>query len=126
MERDPEAVAPVLGVLLMVAITVVVAAVVFAMAQGFSSERDDPRITMVKDDNGSAPGGFLTVVSITNGPLPMDGLLLGGSSQEADACQWSRLAGDLQVGDQLACPAPGTLTISDTVHKVLLYSGRFE
>ena len=124
-----DAVSPVIGVILMVAITVVLAAVVFVLVNGLTEgvENSEPVVAFTKDENGNTAGGFLTVADIENGPVVLANIVLGGSSHTATACTWTNAdATDLSAGDQLACTAAGTVTISDSASGKLLYSGSFE
>jgi archaeal type IV pilus assembly protein PilA len=123
--RNEEAVSPVIGVILMVAITVVLAAVVFVLVSnlGEGADTSDPRVAFSKDEQGTAAGGVLTVVSIDNGPLALTGITVGGS---ATGCTWTNAdMTDLSAGDQLACTGAGTVTISYAPTSTLLYSGSF-
>ncbi len=52
---DDSAVSPVIGVILMVAITVVLAAVVFALTSTAGNESETPRFPIIKVTTGSAP-----------------------------------------------------------------------
>ena len=118
-----EAVSPVIGVILMVAITVVVSAVVFVLANSLGkTENDLPQLSMVVDAQIGAPGGILTVSHVINGPIAMGDILVGGTSHQADPCTWDHTTGNVQPGYQLTCPAAGTITITETTRQILLYS----
>lgn len=126
-KQNDEAVSPVIGVILMVAITVVLAAVVFVLVSnlGEGANAENPRVSFSKDENGTADGGILTVVTIENGPIPLTEIVLGGGA--GSTCTWTNSdATNLSPGDQLECTGNGTITISHTETESLLYSGSFE
>jgi hypothetical protein len=124
---DAEAVAPVIAVIIGVATTVALAAVLYAVVQGFGKqENDEPRVVMSVDDNGGRPGGTLTIIQIHNGPVDVGNVVLGGSSHLASPCMWTRMSGALQPGDQLFCDASGSITLAESTFQVLLYSGSFD
>ncbi len=127
-----EAVSPVIGVILMVAITVVLGAVVFLLATNLSKGPEDkPQVGFYKDERGSVAGGSLTVATITNGPIAWANIQLGGT---ATGCYYDTTtaasttvlpSGNMAAGDQITCSVPGTITISDSATDTLLYSGAF-
>jgi flagellin-like protein len=137
-KQNDEAVSPVIGVILMVAITVVLAAVVFVLVSNLGKGTDaKPQVGFTKDENGANPGGTLTVATITNGPITLSNIVLGGKVTSAaggasvgddmkDTCDWSNSnATILSAGDQLVCADIGTITISESTTGTLLYSGSF-
>lgn len=126
-KQADEAVSPVIGVILMVAITVVLAAVVFVLVGNLTDTSEAaPSVSFIKSENGTAPGGTLTVQSIQNGPVT--NVTLGGTSHDAAACTISAGAAisssnPLSAGDTITCTAAGTITVSDGTN--LLYNGEF-
>jgi flagellin-like protein len=146
-KQNDEAVSPVIGVILMVAITVVLAAVVFVLVSNLSKGANNaaPQVAFTKDEQGSSAGGVLTVVSITNGPLDTSKVVVGGVAPGAAGvnCKFNgaALTGSgalkaatvpattLKAGDQISCSgatAIGTITLSDTGTNTLLYTGDFQ
>ncbi|HUR62116.1 MAG TPA: type IV pilin [Candidatus Thermoplasmatota archaeon] len=150
-KANDEAVSPVIGVILMVAITVVLAAVVFVLVSNLSKGANtaSPQVAFTKDENGANPGGSLTVVSVTNGPILLKNVVLGGTAVAADGgnCKINNVAiattkaleastgtATLKAGDQISCAAGGTpaatgigtITISETGTNTLLYTGDFQ
>lgn len=122
---DSEGVSPVVGTVLAVSITVVLAGVVFLVSDKTGTTSQHEQITFYSEERGSVPGGVLTVISVVRGPIVMENLAVGGTSHSASPCTWSRATGPLQAGDQLTCTQGGTITITDIEHKFLLYSGSF-
>lgn len=132
-KANDEAVSPVIGVILMVAITVVLAAVVFVLVSNLSENANtsNPQVAFTSDEQGATAGGVLTVVSITNGPLDLNKIMVSGtavstSAQAANckfngadlvlsagtaglppATSWVLPGGtaDLKAGDQISCTA---------------------
>ncbi|HUR62115.1 MAG TPA: type IV pilin [Candidatus Thermoplasmatota archaeon] len=152
-KANDEAVSPVIGVILMVAITVVLAAVVFVLVSNLSKGANtaSPQIAFTKDEQGSTPGGTLTVVSVTNGPVLLKNVVLGGTAVAANGqnCKINNVligtnkalegtggagTATLKAGDQITCGAGGTpaatgigtITISETGTNTLLYTGDFQ
>ncbi len=130
-KHNDEAVSPVIGVILMVAITVVLAAVVFVLVSNLSEGADaKPQVAFTKNENGAAFGGSLTVASITNGPIEWDTVVIGG---EAGPCTVTSAStgtkpttnAEMQAGDQINCPDFGSVTVSETSTDTLLYTGSF-
>jgi flagellin-like protein len=146
-KQNDEAVSPVIGVILMVAITVVLAAVVFVLVSNLGKGTDaKPQVGFTKDEQGAAEGGILTVATITNGPIDLEMVVIGGTSHTAAACTFNgaamaaggggtgepsasddvlAAAGQLKAGDQITCTEPGTITLSEFTTGTLLYSGSF-
>lgn len=144
-KNNEEAVSPVIGVILMVAITVVLAAVVFVLVSdlGDGAGSDNPQVAFTKDEQGAFAGGILTVASISNGPLSLGTEGTGGAATVtiggSSSCVWDSVAndgtdntsgtaddGDMSAGDQILCTGAGTVTISHTTTGTLLYSGSFQ
>ena len=111
MKQDTEAVSPVIGVILMVAITVVLAAVVFVLVQGLSQDKADatPVIQFQKGGNN------LTVVSSPPGLNFSDLNVVGCSTVPA---------GTIEAGDKIAGCA-GDVTIGYKPTNTLIYSTTF-
>src|SRR5688500_16831791 len=106
-KQNDEAVSPVIGVILMVAITVVLAAVVFVLVSNLGEGADEkPQVGFTKDEDGANPGGTLTVATITNGPIETDNIVIAGSA----TCDWVTApasGSDLAAGQQIECDAAG-------------------
>jgi flagellin-like protein len=136
-KQNDEAVSPVIGVILMVAITVVLAAVVFVLVSNLGKGTDaKPQVGFTKDENGASAGGTLTVATITNGPINLKDFVVGGTSNAGTPCTLNGAAwpdtsststetGILAAGDQIACSDVGTITLSEESTGTLLYSGSF-
>jgi FlaG/FlaF family flagellin (archaellin) len=126
IRRDDAGVSPVIGVILSVAITAILAGIVFVITTNKDSgATEHEQIAFIADERGGTPGGILTVVSILRGPVDMAHLAVTGSSHSAAPCTWSRTSGDLQAGDQLTCTAPGSVLVTDIRFQFLLYSQTF-
>ncbi len=143
-----EAVSPVIGVILMVAITVVLAAVVFVLVSNLGEGADQkPQVGFTKDENGASAGGVLTVATITNGPIDLAQVVIGGTANPSTSlCTFNTVAvelsvtaggpdatsyvllddvGTLAAGAQIECDTAGTITLSEFTTGTLLYSGSF-
>jgi len=71
IRKDAEAVSPVIATILMVAITVVLAAVLYVMVLGFGTTTNNtPAATYQKDTISN--GKLISIVSITNKEVPWD------------------------------------------------------
>lgn len=117
LERDERAVSPVIGVILMVAITVVLAAVVFVLVMNLSHNGavQAPHVAITSDGRGN-----YTVVQADTA-LPWADLLLGcGPGQPAP----TMTVGGTYVaaGDRARCSATGHLSIVHRPSNALIYS----
>lgn len=68
LNNDDEAVSPVIAVILMVAITVVLAATVYVWVSGFGSNSSQPAKTMALTSNGAIAGGVKEYVVASASP----------------------------------------------------------
>lgn len=104
---DDEAVSPVISTILMIAITVVLAVMVFV---GVSDEEPDevPRIAFESDFSGQ--GGRLTVVSVTgdSGEAHWSRVAIG----DASTASCTLPAGEVHAGDVLVCTTEGKLILT--------------
>ena len=122
--RDDDAVSPVIGVILMVAITVVLAAVVFVLVSDSGSDAaDTPKASFTTDRSGA--GGEMRVVKITQGPIDVADLSATHSDALAvcglfDVTGTAKASGDLAAGDYWSCDLDGDLTIIHTASDTLL------
>lgn len=121
MEED--AVSPVVGTILLTAIAVVMAGVVFLLVSQGSDVEEPPRVAFQQENAG--PGGRLTVAAV-------DGLV--------GAMDWSRVSivdsstasctlptGTLRSGDIVTCSSEGSLVLSYRLPSgdtVLIFDGR--
>lgn len=120
---DEEAVSPVIGTILLVAITVIMAGVAFLLVgTGDDAPPEVPRIAFRVDHGGA--GGTLTVVSVTN---------------DSGQTYWSRIAvadgstaactlptGEIHAGDTVTCTSEGRLVLTYQAaagDAVLIYDG---
>lgn len=120
---DEHAVSPVVGTLLLLVITMMLAGGAFLVSQETSAAVDEaPRIAFTQDPSG--PGARFTVVAV-------DGL--------TGAADWSRVelatgssatctlpTGPLSAGDEVVCQGEGTLALSYLLASgdtVLIYKG---
>lgn len=112
--QNDEAVSPVIGVILMVAITVVLAAVVFVLVSNLSGGgEDNPEIGFSKNSGA----GTLTVVSVNfDGPVAWADIDVNGCTQPT--------TGDVTAGDQLTS-CSGDVTVSYTPNNALIYDTTF-
>lgn len=118
--RDDEAVSPVIGVILMVAITVVLAAVVFILVNDLgSSEEDAPDMGFSKDNDA----GTITIVKAPSGSNILDwsDLSVGGTA----ACTEPASTDTVDAGDQLTGCGTGTVTVTHIASNTLLYETEF-
>ena len=111
-KQNDEAVSPVIGVILMVAITVVLAAVVFVLVSNLGGTEE---WAFEVDDSG--PGGVLTVDGYPGFPS-WDEFGLGGTA----ACRLP--SGDVAYGDQIVCTSDGTVVLVDGGTGETLYETR--
>lgn len=96
LKEQTEAVSPVIGVILMVAITVVLAAVVFVLVSDIGNQPEEaPRVILQTEDGG----GNFTVIS-TNTDIPWSDILIGGNGCMPEAVDEFFSAGDIIAGCQ--------------------------
>ncbi len=121
IRKDEEAVSPVIGVILMVAITVVLAAVVFVLVSDMGGDtQDQPKASFQTDKSGA--GGDIRIVKISNGPIAVsDVTATGGTCQLKDAGGTNKTTGNLAAGDYWDCAADGSVSIVHTATDTLLY-----
>jgi archaeal type IV pilus assembly protein PilA len=116
LARDSNAVSPVIGVILMVAITVVLAAIVFVLvSQLGEAPNETPRLSMQHDGHGN-----YTVISTDEIPL---GDTLSGCGAGTPAPTYTPAGttdGFLHAGDKFRCAA-GQLTIVHRPTDTILY-----
>lgn len=120
-KANDEAVSPVIGVILMVAITVVLAAVVFVLVSNLSKTNDQaPQLTFSKADASNGQGGTLTLVSSSKNGLAWAAFSLGGTATCAAITDTT-----VDAGDVITCSTDGTVTLSHTATNTLVYQGSF-
>ena len=108
--KDEEAVSPVIGVVLMVAITVIMAAVVFVLVGSLTEfDEETPNVQFTKQD------GNLLVFKADEG-LTWDDFTVQGCTKPT---------GTLDAGDTLT-DCTGQVTISHAPTNTLVYSGAFQ
>jgi archaeal type IV pilus assembly protein PilA len=114
-----DAVSPVIATILMVAITVVLAAVLYVMVMGFGSnnQQQTPVITMTyqKADNGTASDYTFTVASVNRNDVKISDI---NAVMSGEAPVYSAVGANtnVQAGDTVFIPsltpgAPYTLTL---------------
>lgn len=113
IRKDAEAVSPVIATILMVAITVVLAAVLYVMVLGFGTTTNNtPAATYAKDTITN--GKKITIVSITNKEVPWDDVTIQ-LSDGTNIVTWAPTKADLNTagGDQMnyTGKALGSLTV---------------
>jgi flagellin-like protein len=69
IRKDLEGVSPVIGTILMVAITVVLAAVLYAMVATPPAQQENPMVGLVEQETG---GNWTLLVSSVRGQVPLD------------------------------------------------------
>ncbi|MEA3189456.1 MAG: Archaeal Type pilin, N-terminal [Thermoplasmata archaeon] len=128
--NNDEAVSPVIGVILMVAITVVLAAVVFVLVTRLAGNQEDqsPSITFNKQSDSSLAGGTLTVIAVQG--APDNGLVWGDveikNTSGTAAC--TKPTGALDAGDVIVCSATdgdGPFYVRYIPTNTLIYTAQF-
>lgn len=114
IRKDAEAVSPVIATILMVAITVVLAAVLYVMVLGFGgSTSNTPAATYSKDTITN--GKKITIVSITNKEVPWDDVTIQLADASNNIVTWTPAKADLNTagGDSMnyTAKALGSLTV---------------
>ncbi len=118
---DDEALSPVIGTILLVAIAVVLAGVVFVMVQSQNeAPQEVPRVGFNPDHAGA--GGSLTVVRVDAdaGEFSWDNIAIA----EGSTASCTLPTGQVSAGDVIECTTEGTLALSYTLpggDTVLLY-----
>lgn len=121
IRKDAEAVSPVIATILMVAITVVLAAVLYVMVLGFGgSTANTPAATYSKDTITN--GKKITIVSITNKEVPWDDLTIQ-LSDGTNIVTWLPAKTDLSTtgGDSMnyTAKALGSITVCCWVYDLV-------
>lgn len=129
-KQNDEAVSPVIGVILMVAITVVLAAVVFVLVTRLAGNQEDqsPTLTFSKQSNSSTPGGTLTVIAIQGAPdngVAWTDIDIKDASG-ALACT-PMPTGNVEAGDVIDCgtASDGPFYVRYVPTNTLLYTAQF-
>jgi len=79
IRKDLEGVSPVIGTILMVAITVVLAAVLYAMVATPPAQQENPMVGLVEQETG---GNWTLLVSSVRGQVPLDTTTLSIKNQD--------------------------------------------
>ena len=120
---DDNAVSPVVGVILMVAITVVLSAGLFVMVQSFrDTVGETPTVAFQKDTSGT--GGEVLVLVV--GPTPIDAADIRLSPADCVLRGTDgnlKTSGNLAAGDYVDCASDGDVIIADDGSGTLLFSG---
>lgn len=106
---DQEAVAPTIGTVLMVSITMILAAGVFMVVQSNNKEiPEPPHVSFLADYTGA--GGILTVsaVDADRGEAEWDRVSIGPSSTASCTLP----TGSIRAGNEVVCTTEGHLTLS--------------
>jgi archaeal type IV pilus assembly protein PilA len=116
VRRDTEAVSPVIATILMVAITVVLAAVLYVMVLGFgSTNTQTPAATYQKTTDATYTNGArITILSITNTQVSWNDVKIQ-LSDGTNFAEWSpvstNLDGGSAVSSNLSSDTLGALTV---------------
>lgn len=111
-KANEDAVSPVIGVILMVAITVVLAAVVFVLVSDLGGEEAAPQISFDKSTSGTET--VWTVVRVSNGPVAYSELTydcVADDGTETDPILGATTTGDVGAGHTFRCDSGDTLRI---------------
>jgi flagellin-like protein len=114
--RDDDAVSPVIGVILMVAITVILAAVIasFVIGLGDSNQQTAPSVSFSTDYEASGGSGTLTITADNVGEsVQQDNLRIAGDGASTIPGDWTSFTGgssgsDLSAGDSIEITGVGT------------------
>lgn len=121
--RDDRAVSPVIGIVLMVAITVVLATTVFFLVNDLGETTGPPPEASFQNDR-SGTGGEVQVIALGNVPIDVEGLRI-----EPEDCVLRALSGvakttgELSAGDYVDCDSDGDVIIVDDTTGTLLWRG---
>lgn len=122
-QKDDVAVSPVIGVVLMVAITVVLAAVVFVLVGDLGSQNNEAPTAAFQSDR-SGEGGEILLIKVGGQAINAEDLQISPATCVLkDPSGNEKLVGELHAGDFIACSEDGDVTIADGVSNTLLYRG---
>ena len=115
VRKDTEAVSPVIATILMVAITVVLAAVLYVMVLGFGgTQTTTPAATYQKTTDATTNGAKITIVSITKTDVSWNDITIQ-LSDGTNFAEWEPVATNLDggsaVSSNLSGDALGSLTV---------------
>lgn len=113
LQADNDAVSPVIGVILMVAITVILAAVIasFVFGLGASADEVQPNTSFAFDyDNESTPGGNVTVTFSDGEALDADEVFFRGENLTGGEQSYS----DVGSGDEWAAGQSIEIDVADS------------
>ena len=115
--QNDEAVSPVIGVILMVAITVVLAAVVFVLVTKLAGNQKEqaPTISFSRVDASSTTGGTLTVVSVQGPAITWGEVCVKGNGANAGPAGSSSLCGTASATCTYSALATATVTAGDII-----------
>lgn len=131
--RDDEAVSPVIGVILMVAITVVLAAVVFVLVTRLANNQQaqSPTVSWDKVDAAGTTGGALNVVRVQGGVMAWSDLGIVSSSG-VDLIAGGQCAkndgngdGNVNAAESVTCTIDGPISIRVISTNTLIYTTTF-
>ena len=124
-KNNEDAVSPVIGVILMVAITVVLAAVVFVLVTKLSGSDDAaPTLSISTDDDPSGTGGTFTIVGIE--PEDTEWTTIEYVTNTATCGALPATASTAIVsGTQISCSADGAVTIRHIPTNTILWEHTF-
>lgn len=118
-KANEDAVSPVIGVILMVAITVVLAAVVFVLVSDLGEGGEaSPQISFTKSSGSGTT--VWTVTKVTNGPVAWSDLTLTCDGGAVTA--QTTTTGNVGAGQTITCDAGETLTIVHDPTDTLIYN----
>jgi flagellin-like protein len=124
-KANDEAVSPVIGVILMVAITVVLAAVVFVLVSNLSKTSNSaPQVSFSADDTART----LTVVSAPAPAINWSDVSIGGTctGYKLNGGTAGTTTGTIKGGDVIsACTTGQSISFTHTATNTLLYTHTF-
>ena len=125
LRPSEEAVSPVIGVILMVAIAVLMGGVIWYLVGPLSdSNVPDTRLVGFSVDS-TGPGGTLTVVHVGDQVLQWSQVSMSAASTATCTVPPS---GQINAGDEVTCTTEGSLTLIHTTSSdsVIIFSGEIK
>ena len=106
---DDSAVSPVIGVILMVAITVILAAVIASFVLGLGDSTDDvqPNIQFNADYDVTSGGDNSTTISVDTADADVDPSTIKINGDQFDQVTWSESGQDIGAGDSITLSEDG-------------------
>lgn len=98
IRKDAEAVSPVIATILMVAITVVLAAVLYVMVLGFNTGTNQTPAAVYNKTSATGGGAKILIVSITRNDVSWDDVKVQLQAPGGGFSTWTTVAADLDGG----------------------------